>query len=114
MLQTPDDAEAAFEDAEDALQNAMLEGRGEIREHGVEEPMPEPLKRSGSDGVSTTGIRREATDRCERACQALASMRRSAERLCELTGEADERCASVRQRLENAADLVRRSCSSCG
>jgi hypothetical protein len=56
---------------------------------------------------------RRAGGRCAVACRALSSMRRSAVRLCSITGDDDERCAHAERRLSRAADLVRRSCSAC-
>lgn len=53
-----------------------------------------------------------ASGRCERACRALASMERSAERLCELAGADDERCASARERLDESTARV--SDAGCG
>lgn len=52
-------------------------------------------------------------DACSTACRALASMRRASERLCALTGAADERCAKARQRTQSAAARVKEACPSC-
>ncbi len=50
---------------------------------------------------------------CTRACEAFASMKRSAERLCSLVGEAGDTCQSVRERLGSARERVRASCPAC-
>lgn len=34
------------------------------------------------------------------ACRALASMKRAAETICEITGEGDDRCVDARRRVE--------------
>jgi len=52
---------------------------------------------------------------CEQVCQALASMRRAAQRLCELSTSEDEElaCVQARQRLRWVADMVRSRCGLC-
>lgn len=72
---------------------------------GLDHPAP-PLPAPAPEGLSTG-------DRCSIACRALASMSRAAERLCELTGEDDDRCVSARTRVAAAEELVYRSCPSC-
>ncbi|MSP25092.1 MAG: hypothetical protein EXR75_07995 [Myxococcales bacterium] len=64
---------------------------------------------------SRSGTRREDSrmHRCSLACRALTSMRRSANRLCELAGDADARCDDVRHRVERAALRVARACPAC-
>ena len=56
---------------------------------------------------------RRALDRCVFSCRALASMARSATRLCMLTGVDDIRCQSAQGRVRAARALVRRSCPAC-
>lgn len=50
---------------------------------------------------------------CTTACRALDSMRRSVEGLCQLTGDADQRCTSARTRLARAGDRVREAGCTC-
>jgi hypothetical protein len=50
---------------------------------------------------------------CDVACRALDSMRRSATRICELTGDADERCNGARTRVTRAAQQVERAGCAC-
>ena len=50
---------------------------------------------------------------CEIACKALASMRRSADRICELAGSADARCVNARRRVDEATARVARASCSC-
>lgn len=50
---------------------------------------------------------------CDAACRALASMRRSAERICEIAGASDERCLRARRRVESAAERVERAGCAC-
>ncbi|MEQ9322538.1 MAG: hypothetical protein RIF41_25450 [Polyangiaceae bacterium] len=114
---TADQAEAKFEAAEEDLQRLMVtkvekSAEGEdatTDDDGEQRPAPAP--------PATQQERRyEASSkaaRCDRACAALGSMQRSAARLCELTGDGDARCQSVRVRVESAEELVRRFCPAC-
>jgi len=72
---------------------------------GVDSPAPPPPAQPTAE--------MSAADRCSIACRALASMSRAAERLCELTGEDDDRCVSARARVTAAEELIYRSCPSC-
>lgn len=51
--------------------------------------------------------------RCLRSCKALGSMRRAVDRLCELTGEGDERCENARERLQTSQQKVEGAGCSC-
>ncbi len=68
-----------------------------------------------SDRTPNEGYRnsRRALNRCVFACRALASMARSATRLCLLTGVGDRRCQSAQNRVRAARVLVRSSCPAC-
>ncbi len=109
---TLDQAALTFEHAE--LQLAGLVGMGGTVPPAAEdgdgtrvgvEPAPKSAK--------PTGEFAEGPDRCLTACRALASMQRSATRMCELIGEDDARCDSVRDRVERARQLVYGECPSC-
>jgi hypothetical protein len=51
------------------------------------------------------------TGSCSRVCDALASLRRSADAICELAGDDDERCGQARQKLEgNEQRVAGRGC----
>jgi hypothetical protein len=50
---------------------------------------------------------------CDLACQALSSMRRSADRICAIAGESDPRCARARARVEDAVGRVSRASCAC-
>jgi hypothetical protein len=54
-----------------------------------------------------------APNECELACRAFASMRRSAERICSLTGDADARCTRARSRVDEAAQRIARAQCAC-
>jgi hypothetical protein len=54
-----------------------------------------------------------APSTCTTACSALASMERSADHLCGLTGAGDDRCASARERVKNALARVQAACPAC-
>jgi hypothetical protein len=113
----PADVEAAataFDDAEASLQRVMVSSGDQAVEGQRQTVTPDdstaetPLAdREKEEGRSRATL-------CSRACRALASMERSANRLCELTSEEDERCEGARRRLGSAQELVRRSCPACG
>jgi hypothetical protein len=50
---------------------------------------------------------------CDMACRALSSMRRSAERICELAGASDERCTRARGRVSAAEERIRHAQCEC-
>jgi len=52
-----------------------------------------------------------STTDCAVACRALASMRRAADRLCEV--DQNERCAGAKKKVEDAARRVREACPEC-
>ncbi len=63
--------------------------------------------------IENEAFRAANASQCTTACRALASMRRSVEGLCQLTGDADQRCTSARTRLAHAGDRVREAGCSC-
>lgn len=50
---------------------------------------------------------------CSVACKALASMKRAADRICELTGGDGDRCKSARTMVEEAQRRVAERCGEC-
>lgn len=56
-----------------------------------------------------------AHEDCALACKALESMRRSAERICELNGpeDPDQRCRKARERVTEAQVRVQNGCGDC-
>jgi hypothetical protein len=110
---TVEGAEASFDEAEQDLQAVL----GERESYGYgEQSGGDALEPPAADRPSELSQHKSlsrAEGRCERACRALASMTRSADRLCELTGEGDSRCDGVRQRVRAAGDLVASFCSAC-
>jgi hypothetical protein len=109
-----DAAARAFDAAERSLGGSFaLEERGRA---DVDAEEAEAMDKTGTPSPSQqppAGSTSLAADHCPRACRALGSMRRSAERLCELTGRNDPRCHNVEQRFDRARDTVRRSCPAC-
>ena len=72
--------------------------------------LPQPTRASES-GEDLSKL--DDGQRCTRACKALASMKRSADSFCEMTGEDDPRCKNLRERVESARTLVAERCPSC-
>lgn len=80
------------------------------------EPEAEPAKASESEsGAAQGNARAQSTpeDRCSVACRAYQSMRRSAERICELTGAGDQHCTRARRRVDAARGQLERSPCHC-
>jgi hypothetical protein len=73
-------------------------------------PAPPPATRS-RDGAGAGGLSQGGG--CLRACDALTSMKRSADRLCDLTGGDDPRCVDVTARYDRAERRVTRACAAC-
>ncbi len=62
---------------------------------------PEDERRSGE------------VNRCDVACKALSSMRRSRDRICELTADDDARCTGATTRVDDATGRVTRAGCAC-
>lgn len=72
----------------------------------AQQPSPTADPLSGN-----TGSEAPAGDPCLVACRALASMQRAANHLCGLSGEAQDPCASARERVKNANARVAARCA---
>jgi hypothetical protein len=76
-------------------------------------------KKSGparNDGSAPPAKEEPAADTCSIACRALASMRRSADRLCQLAPSASPdapRCNDAKDRVTKAEQRVRERCAAC-
>lgn len=104
---TVDEAAADFESAESSLEGLLVDAADES-------VAPAPTPDGGSPQTSPAARPYAAGGgRCTRACRALASMRRSANRLCGLTSQDDPRCVNVVDRLERAEQRVKANCPSC-
>jgi hypothetical protein len=110
---------ARFDQAERDLQDSLIatgQGRHEHDDEGVDSPGQPgmvPPSAPPPPGVGRAHQAQAGQSRCDRACRALASMQRSADRLCSLAGESDQRCDNVRHRVRAARHLVRQLCSDC-
>jgi hypothetical protein len=77
-------------------------------------PPPAEPEALAAEGGDADGLGDAPSSRCTVACRALGSMDRAAERLCELSGEEDDRCVAARERVAIAHDRVEASCPTCG
>jgi hypothetical protein len=109
---TVEDAVAAFERDARALEpQAYATGPAESpAEAASPSAPPQPAAQSRRDEAEG-GV--HGAEGCEVACRSLASMRRSAEHLCSLTGAADPRCSGARARTDAATQRVRAACPEC-
>jgi hypothetical protein len=115
-IETVDEASLQLEHAERRV-GELLREREQPRPAEPPPPVAEGPPEPGRPGPMSSKEDRDyglsATDRCQLACNALASMQRSAGRLCELTGQDDPRCENVLQRVEVARQLVHAACPAC-
>ncbi len=107
-----DDAALRFEQAEQEIGTLLAE-----REETPDAAGPRP--RGETEGQATPmapppDVASNRANRCSQACRALSSMKRSADRLCELAGGDDPRCRDVLARYERAGQRVREACAACG
>ena len=112
QLETPTGALEALDAAEAQLLDEVAfsvrsEATGTDDEDGSDGPRNTP------SSPKSTGVSRQPRGRCSRACAALASMVRAADRLCQMTGEEEVRCRSARRRVEAGRRIVERHCPSC-
>lgn len=109
---------AAETDLRVALGIGAVEPRTEQIDPAGDQTPAAQLSRRGSSAApppSQHGAHghRRSGDGCTRACRALASMRRSAARLCQLDGFGSERCQNVQRRVASARRLVLSICPAC-
>lgn len=104
----------AFDEAERELEALFLSKDTDNDGVPATEPIPGPARpktQEQDDGDTTTAL--QARDRCDVACKALASMKRSADGVCDMTGEGDTRCERLRDRVERARSTVYDRCPAC-
>ena len=76
-------------------------------------PPPLPVAPADDGDRAAENVEKASGDPCAIACRALSSMRRAADRLCELTGEEDAACVDARERVRAADERVRSGCADC-
>jgi hypothetical protein len=101
---TVPDAVAQLDRAEQLLGFVLAPSAGEVRY-----PPPPP---NGSVGA-TADAPVPLGDPCLIACAALASMKRSADHVCTMAGDADATCGSARARVQRAEQRVTAACPAC-
>jgi hypothetical protein len=84
-------------------------------EAGVPEPpvaVPPQDAQTGGVGLSTEA--KHKSERCDRVCRALQSMRRAAEGICRLSADEEpDRCDKARSRVDESTGFVERSGCVC-
>jgi hypothetical protein len=91
-------------------------GAGPSRKSAAQEPAPAGTMspdRAGAPAPRPAAEAELTSDPCFSACRALASMTRATTHLCDLAGDADQRCDNARTRLRSARERVEGSCT-CG
>ncbi|MDI3291249.1 hypothetical protein [Polyangium sp. 15x6] len=79
----------------------------------IERKAETEAKRAEDQSPSADEATPVSDDPCMTACRALQSMGRAATHLCDLAGEDDARCATAKDRVRKAEDLVRQRCPAC-
>ncbi|MBK6514035.1 MAG: hypothetical protein IPG04_07915 [Polyangiaceae bacterium] len=97
------DAEAELTLAEQTLEQVFSPKVTDPQPLGRSDPPIPPSQPSATPSQLDTGT---AASRCELACKALGSMRRSSEYVCRLAGPADPRCELARARVVKAEGRV--------
>lgn len=114
---------------------AALEGRNQAPANGGDEPAivdaeepaaeageppPPPAAPPHADATATPtnepeGVDEDAKKRdgCKTACRALASMKRTEARICDLVGESHDKCTWAHGRVKEATDRIERARCSC-
>jgi len=112
-----DQAALSFDEAEQELAGLMdgsvSSAADDDAADRAEERAPPPSPGEPAEPAQLARPSKSASNACTRACRALSSMKRSASRLCDLTGSDDPRCEDVSDRYERANTRVARWCSSC-
>lgn len=119
-VSTLEGAEAELTRAEDSLARALGDAGGaaggaqggvhEAPKTPTPEDLPPPSRPPDSSPTATQAGSQPPASTCETACDALASMRRAAERVCVLD---PARCGPARARVERAEQRVKAHCSEC-
>ena len=76
-------------------------------------PEEAPVAKSESSSGESAAVGASAGSTCDLVCRALASMRRSADRICELVGDKDPRCTQARKQVDDAAHRVEGAGCTC-
>ena len=72
--------------------------------------MPEEMDFSELDSA---GNEIDAAADCATMCLALASMRRAANKICDLSGESSDACREARRKVANAAKRISKAGCNC-
>ncbi|MFO0587849.1 MAG: hypothetical protein U0441_09935 [Polyangiaceae bacterium] len=107
---TVPDAVAQLDRAEQILGLVLTHG-GPKDERSTTVGQPAPGKETQASAPADSPV--PLADPCLIACAALASMKRSAEHVCTMSGEADATCGTARARVQRAEQRVTAACPAC-
>ena len=97
----PDSDEESSRPKKSAADRSNAAGRVRAPETKFAESAPAPVRAVQADG------------RCAIACKALTSMRRAADRMCDLVGVSDDQCSDARARVVRSQSRVSSVCPAC-
>lgn len=99
------------------------QGAGPPAPPAAEAAPPAPAKPATASGKDRDETRPAPVERkkkaedtqndCQLACRAMASMRRSAARICEIVSEANERCSGAHRRVDDAQRRIEQARCAC-
>jgi hypothetical protein len=116
-------AQLAAPKARDTVGSVSAEGSGEEKPLDKPEPAGAPTpalppkaseaRKPPARGAGASAQSESSAPSCDTICKALASMERSADRICELTSAEDARCTRARERVQSATKRVELSGCAC-
>jgi hypothetical protein len=120
---TVDDATAELESAEARLGAVLGEGPGARQGAAAVQPADagaaptpaeaRPAPTAKPETHADAAPEGDSDSQCKNACDALASLLRAVDHVCDLAGREDERCLSAKGRGDRARARVSASCSEC-
>lgn len=93
----------------DEWEAILVRKEGEIQSEFTAKGASTPGEPAAEAGTASDA----PSQRCERVCKALSSMRRAADGICRSLSERHERCENARQRVNRAEKLVEASGCPC-
>ena len=109
-----DSLEAALAREEDSLRSLVSLAESPPKEEALPDAPPPASPPSPTATGASRAVELENSERpCDRACRALDSMRRSADGICRLSGDDEDRCQRAQARVDAAGELVRGAGCSC-
>jgi hypothetical protein len=107
--------EASLDREESELRSVL---GAQAKSVGITQPAEAPPPEAPPEPVTpptqeSSGVALSAGSRCDRACRALSSMQRSADGICRMSADDDDRCVRAKGRVQQATELVQSAGCAC-